>query len=76
MTEGLPELALATDPIEPGVLNRSPRRPQAELLDRRFLMLSLFTGILSAAVALGAFAYEFYIDNSMEQARVHGVGDR
>jgi Ca2+-transporting ATPase len=69
VTDGFPALALATDPIDPSVLRRPPRSPQAELLDRAFIRLTLLTGGLTAAVALGAFAYEFYVDNSLEQAR-------
>jgi len=69
VTDGLPALALATDPIEPGVLNRPPRRSQDALFNREFLTLTLFTGLLTAGVTLGVFAYELYIDNSLEQAR-------
>ena len=69
VTDGLPALALATDPIDPSVLKRPPRPPQAQLLDREFLRLTVLTGCLTALTALGAFAYEFYIDKSLEQAR-------
>lgn len=69
VTDGLPALALATDPIDHGVLNRPPRRSQAELLNRDFFKRTLFVGLLTASVTLGAFAYELYIDNSLEQAR-------
>ncbi|CAA9889827.1 Calcium-transporting ATPase [Candidatus Methylobacter favarea] len=69
VTDGLPALALATDPIDPGVLNRPPRRSQEALFNREFLTLTLFTGLLTAGVTLGVFAYELYIDNSLEQAR-------
>ena len=69
VTDGLPALALAIDPIDPGVLNRPPRRSQEALFNRDFLKLTLFTGLLTASVALGMFAYEFYINNSLEQAR-------
>ncbi|MGE0823489.1 MAG: cation-translocating P-type ATPase [Candidatus Binatia bacterium] len=69
VTDGLPALALATDPIDPDVLKRPPRRQDAQLIDRAFLARIMFTGILTAGVALVAFAYEFYIDNSIAQAR-------
>ncbi len=69
VTDGLPALALATDPIDPGVLNRPPRRSQEALFNRDFLKLTLFTGLLTAGVTLGVFAYELYINNSLEQAR-------
>jgi Ca2+-transporting ATPase len=69
VTDGLPALALATDPIDRGVLQRPPRPPQAQLLGREFLRLTVLTGCLTALTALGTFAYEFYIDKSLEQAR-------
>jgi Ca2+-transporting ATPase len=69
VTDGLPALALATDPVEPGVLNRPPRHPEAQLMDREFLRLTALTGVLTAGVTLAAFAYELYVDADLEQAR-------
>jgi len=69
VTDGLPALALATDPIDPGVLTHPPRRQDAQLIDRAFLKRIALTGILTAGVALTAFAYEFYVDGSVAQAR-------
>ncbi len=69
VTDGLPALALATEPVDPGVLNRPPRRPDAQLMDRDFLRLTALTGLLTAGVTLAAFAYELYIDANLEQAR-------
>jgi Ca2+-transporting ATPase len=69
VTDGLPALALATDPIDPGVLTQPPRRQDAQLIDRAFLKRIALTGMLTAGVALTAFAYEFYVDNSVAQAR-------
>ncbi|MBI3779394.1 MAG: cation-translocating P-type ATPase, partial [Gammaproteobacteria bacterium] len=69
VTDGLPALALATDPIDPGVLTRPPRRQDAQLIDRAFLQRIALTGVLTAGVALIAFAYEFYADNSIQDAR-------
>jgi Ca2+-transporting ATPase len=69
VTDGLPALALATDPIDADVLARPPRPAQAQLLDREFLRLTALTGCLTAATALGAFAYEYYVHGTVEQAR-------
>ncbi|MGR8980295.1 MAG: cation-translocating P-type ATPase, partial [Gammaproteobacteria bacterium] len=69
VTDGLPALALATDPIDPDVLKRPPRPQQAQLLDAEFIRLTMLTGGLTAITALSAFAYEFYFDESLEQAR-------
>jgi len=69
VTDGLPALALATDPIDPNVLRRPPRRPDAQLLDRAFLTRTLLIGVLTAGVALTAFTYEWVIDSSLAGAR-------
>lgn len=69
VTDGLPALALATDPIDPDVLTHPPRAAQAELIDRVFLSLTLLTGVLTATVALTAFAYEYYAGGGLQQAR-------
>jgi P-type Ca2+ transporter type 2C len=69
VTDGLPALALATDPIDPGVLTRPPRRPEAQLVDWDFFTRIVLVGCLTAGVALSAFAYEWYIDNNLADAR-------
>jgi Ca2+-transporting ATPase len=69
VTDGLPALALATDPIDPGVLSRPPRRQEAQLIDWAFLKRIALIGFLTAGVALAAFVYEFYTNDSVAQAR-------
>jgi Ca2+-transporting ATPase len=69
VTDGLPALALATDPIDAGVLSRPPRRPEAQLMDRAFLGRLALTGCLTAAVALAAFGWELHIDRNVVDAR-------
>lgn len=69
VTDGLPALALATDPVDQDVLARAPRRPDAELMDKAFVWRTVLTGTLTATVALIAFAYEFFADRDVAQAR-------
>src|SRR5438093_1064070 len=69
VTDGMPALALATDPIDPGVLTRPPRHPEAQLIDWDFGKRIALVGCLTAGVALSAFAYEWYIDKNLAQAR-------
>lgn len=69
-TDGFAALALATDPIDRDVLNRPPRSSQTPLISHNLIKLTLFTGLLTASVTLGVFAYELYLmGNSIEQAR-------
>ena len=67
VTDGLPALGLATDPVDPGVLSRPPRDPAVGLLNRRFLWRVVLTGSLTATVALVAFAWE--LGNGVAEAR-------
>jgi P-type Ca2+ transporter type 2C len=69
VTDGLPALALATDPIDPDVLSRPPRHPQAEIMTSGFIGWVLLIGCLDAAVTLTAFAYELYAGGSLSSAR-------
>ena len=69
VTDGLPALALATDPVDQDVLARAPRRPDAELMDKAFVWRTVLTGTLSATVTLIAFAYEFFPGGDVAQAR-------
>jgi P-type Ca2+ transporter type 2C len=69
VTDGLPALALATDPIDPEVLSRPPRKPSAELIDRAFLSRLAITGFLTAACTLSVFAYELQVDGNLADAR-------
>jgi Ca2+-transporting ATPase len=69
VTDGFPALALATDPIEPDVLARPPRRPESQIMDRGFFRFVMFRGILAASVALAAFAYELQMRGDVDAAR-------
>ncbi len=69
VTDGLPALALATDPIDPEVLTRPPRPQEAQLIDWAFLKRITLTGCMTAGVTLSAFAYEWYIDGDPTAAR-------
>jgi Ca2+-transporting ATPase len=69
VTDGFPALTLATDPIDSGVLTRPPRRPEAQLVDWEVLKRLAFIGCLTASVALSAFAYEWYTNGRLAEAR-------
>jgi Ca2+-transporting ATPase len=68
VTDGLPALCLATDPIDPDVMKRQPRHRSERITDRHFLVTMMFTGTLTAAVAFAV--YVFALENgSVEMAR-------
>jgi Ca2+-transporting ATPase len=57
VTDGLPALALVTDPPEQGVLRRPPRPVGAPMLDRAAWLGVLSVSVLEATVVLAAFAW-------------------
>ena len=57
VTDGVPALCLATDPIDPEVMTRPPRGRAERITDGRFLRTMVLTGILTAAVALAVYVY-------------------
>ncbi len=58
VTDGLPALCLATDPIAPDVMEGQPRRGSESITTPSFLRTMVFTGFLTAGVA---FAVYFYV---------------
>jgi Ca2+-transporting ATPase len=57
VTDGLPALCLATDPIDPEVMKRRPRRRSERITDRSFLGTLCLTGFLTGGVAFAVYLY-------------------
>ena len=57
VTDGLPALCLATDPIDPDVMKRHPRRRSERITNRSFLRTMFLTGFLTAGVAFAVYLY-------------------
>jgi P-type Ca2+ transporter type 2C len=55
VTDGLPALCLATDPIDPDVMKRRPRPRSERIANRRFLRTMFFTGFLTAGIAFAVY---------------------
>jgi len=70
VTDGIPALCLATDPIDPDVMKRQPRHSTAELADRGFFTLMGLTGLLTASVTFGVYLYGLKYE-TLEMARTH-----
>jgi P-type Ca2+ transporter type 2C len=68
LTDGLPALCLAADPIDPDVMKHRPRLRSERITDRGLLGRMLLTGVLTAGVSFAAFLYTLRID-SVEMAR-------
>jgi len=70
VTDGLPALCLATDPIDPDVMKRHPRHRSERITDRSFLRTMFLTGFLTAGVAFAVYLYGIKTE-TVEMARTH-----
>lgn len=70
VTDGLPALCLATDPIDADVMKRRPRARSERITDRGFLGLMFLTGGLTAGVAFAVYFYALKTE-TVEMARTH-----
>ncbi|MEW6127486.1 MAG: cation-translocating P-type ATPase [Acidobacteriota bacterium] len=70
VTDGLPALALAMDPIDPEVMQRPPRRSSESFTDRNFFITMTVTGMLTAGVTFAVYLYGLTYEN-LEMARTH-----
>ncbi|MHB8763681.1 MAG: cation-translocating P-type ATPase [Deferrisomatales bacterium] len=57
VTDGLPALCLATDPIDPEVMKRHPRSRSERITNRSFLQTMFLTGFLTAGVAFAVYLF-------------------
>jgi Ca2+-transporting ATPase len=57
VTDGLPALCLATDPIDPDVMQRQPRLRSERMTNRSFLCTMFLTGCLTAGVTFAVYIY-------------------
>ncbi len=68
VTDGVPALCLATDPTDPDVMKRRPRKRSERLTDRAFLRTMTLTGLLTAGVAFAVFLFARH-KGTLEMAR-------
>jgi Ca2+-transporting ATPase len=70
VTDGLPALCLATDPIDSDIMKQPPRARNDRITDGGFLCTMFLTGGLTASVAFGVYLYGLNTGTS-EMARTH-----
>ena len=68
VTDGLPALCLATDPIDPDVMKRRPRPRAEHITEHGFLLRPALAGVVGASVAFGVFVHGLRT-GSVETAR-------
>ena len=70
MTDGLPALCLATDPIDSDVMRRPARGPFERITNPSFLVTMFLVGFLTAGVAFAVFLSALKA-GTVEMARTH-----
>jgi Ca2+-transporting ATPase len=70
VTDGLPALCLAADPIDADVMKQPPRSRNERITDGGFLGTMFLTGLLTAGVSLAVYIYALQHE-SLEMARTH-----
>ncbi len=60
VTDGLPALGLAMEPVEAGVMDRAPRKKDEGIVTGPLLWVMLAQGAFIGAVTLGAYSLELY----------------
>ncbi len=68
VTDGLPALALVTDPVNRNVMAQPPRDPGEPILGRPEWRRIIVTGLLQAIVALGVFVWALHT-RDLDEAR-------
>jgi len=68
VTDGLPALCLATDPIDGDVMKRQPRRRTERITNPKFVRTMFLTGCLTAGVAFVVY-YQVLKTGTTESAR-------
>ena len=70
VTDGLPALCLATDPIDTDVMKQPPRARHERITDRGFLRTLFLTGVLTGGVSFAVYIYGLRSETP-ELARTH-----
>ncbi|MGD8476237.1 MAG: calcium-translocating P-type ATPase, PMCA-type [Burkholderiales bacterium] len=73
VTDGLPGLALASEPAEKNVMNRPPRPPQEGVFSHGMWQHMIWVGLLMAGVCLLVQAWALHVDSEHWQTMVFTV---
>ena len=70
VTDGLPSLALAAEPVPPDILHTSRKPSPRNFFDREFNVEMAFIGVTVAAMALAVYGYSLRVEGELT-ARTH-----
>ncbi len=73
VTDGLPGLALSSEPAEKDIMQRPPRHPKESIFAKGLGFHVLWVGLLMGAVTIGTQAWGIYIDDPRWQTMAFNV---
>ncbi|MBG6063335.1 Ca2+-transporting ATPase [Flavobacterium sp. CG_9.1] len=73
ITDGLPGLALASEPAEANIMKRLPRNPKENIFSNGMAVHILWVGFLMGVVTIGMQAYAIHVANSHWQTMAFTV---
>lgn len=73
ITDGLPGLALASEPAEANIMNRPPRNPQKNIFSKGMAIHILWIGLLMGIVTIAMQAYAIHYGNAHWQTMAFTV---
>ena len=73
VTDGLPGLALASEPSEIDIMKRTPRNPKKSIFSNGMAVHILWVGFLMGAVTIGMQAYAIHVANTHWQTMAFTV---
>jgi Ca2+-transporting ATPase len=73
VTDGLPGIALAAEPEEPGIMNRPPRKPKESIFAHGLWQHSVWAGLLTAGLSLSVMAWAYHGGSSHWQSMIFTV---
>jgi Ca2+-transporting ATPase len=73
ITDGLPGLALASEPAEANIMNRPPRNPQKNIFSKGMAIHILWIGLLMGIVTIAMQAYAIHDGNAHWQTMAFTV---
>jgi Ca2+-transporting ATPase len=73
VTDGLPGLALASEPAEKNIMNRMPRSPKENIFSQGMAYHIIWVGLLIGFLCIGTQAFYFENENTHWQTMVFSV---
>ncbi len=73
VTDGLPGIALAAEPEEPGIMKRPPRKTNESIFAHGLWQHSVWAGLLTAGLSLSVMAWAYHGGSSHWQSMIFTV---